>query len=75
MKKKTNKKLALNKQKISELSEGNLGDVKGGCSFDIRCTDPRTLGFACTGTDTGFICPPPDLSFDFYGCRTIFEEK
>ena len=48
MKKKTNKKLALNKQKISELSEGNLDGVKGGkvITWTAECKT-KTFGWTC----------------------------
>ena len=70
MKKRTNKKLALNKQKISELSGGNMGDVKGGCTtgfcdtrtFDVRClvTRKRTC-----------LCPTETFDIDRCGVDSV----
>ena len=42
MKKKVNKKLALNKEKISELSRGNMGKIRGGGT-----SVPETEGEFC----------------------------
>ena len=67
MKKKINKKLALNKQKISELSDGNLGGVKGG--------KPETWGDLCFKCTFGPKCWVSELytachceTRDFKGC-------
>jgi len=75
MKKRTNKKLLLNKQRISELSQGNMENMKGGSgttgvSFHIACIDtldcPQTAtnspGCGGTGPGTGTGTTIPTLS-------------
>ena len=67
MKKSTNKKLTLNKQKISELSQGNMKRLKGGFTYGV-CTTLTRLG-KCKDKKSEYKCPPPILSGD---CRSVF---
>ena len=66
MKKRTNKKLALNKQRISELSGGNLGEVKGGCT-----TRPCETRYEKCLISRERTCLCPVDTRDFKGCGIV----
>ena len=55
MKKKLNKKLILNKQKISELSNGNMKNIKGGRGVEL-CLEV-TLDNKCISEMNTCYCP------------------
>ena len=66
MKKKVNKKLALNKEKISELSRGNMGRIRGG---GVDLPETMTFGENCLHTDAETHCfclETVELACDLY---------